>query len=65
VSSVRSSAHASCLGKYFDSEKGRRYDVHVAVLVWAIMQPPLEFMIEMGIRASMCVSSTGSGVLSS
>ena len=64
MSSVPSSAHASCLGKCFGSAKGRRYDAHVVVLVWAIMQPPLEFVIEMGIRASWGVSSIDDGALS-
>jgi hypothetical protein len=54
---VPSSAHASCPGKCFGSAKGRRDDAHVAVLVWAIMQPPREFVIELGIRASGGVSS--------
>jgi hypothetical protein len=64
VSSVPSSAQASCLGKYFGSAKGRRDIAHVADLVWAIMQPPLEFVIEVGRRDSGRVSSIGDGVLS-
>ncbi len=64
VSSVPSNAQASCLGKCFGSEKGHRVDAHVAVLVWAIMQPPLEFVIEARIRAFGGVSSANSGVLS-
>ena len=64
MSSVPSSAHASCLGKSFGSEKGRRVDAHVVVFLWAIMQSPLEFVIEAGIPASRGVSSTNSGVLS-
>ena len=52
MSSVPSSAHASCLGKCVGRAKGRRVAAHVDVLVWAIMQPPLEFVIEVGIRAS-------------
>ena len=64
VSSVPSSAQASCLENCFGSEKGRRVDAHVAVFLWAIMQPPLEFVIEAGIRASGGVLSTNSGVLS-
>ena len=52
MSSVPSSSHASCLGKCFCSAKGRRDAAHVAVLVWAIMQLTLEFVIEVGIRAS-------------
>ena len=51
MSSVSSSAQASCIRKCFGSEKGRRVDAHVVVLAWAIMQPPLEFLIEVGIRA--------------
>ena len=49
MSSVPSSAHASCLGRCVGSAKGRRVAAHVVVLVWAIMQPPLEFVIEVGI----------------
>ena len=64
VSSVPSSAQASYLGKYFGSAKGRRDIAHVAALVWAIMQPPLEFVIEAGSRASGRVSSITDGVLS-
>ena len=64
VSSVPSGAHASCMGKYFGSAKGRRDDAHGFVLVWAIMHPPREFVIELGIRASMCVSSICVGALS-
>jgi hypothetical protein len=64
VSSVPSSAQASCLGKCFGSEKGRRDIAHVADLVWAIMQPPLEFVIEVGRRDSGRVSSIDDGVLS-
>ncbi len=64
MSSVPSSAHASCLGRCFDSAKGRRDDAHVAVLVWAIMPLPLEFVIEVGIRASGGVSSIDDGALS-
>ncbi len=52
MSSVHSSAQASCLAKYFGSEKWRMVDAHVAVFLWAIMQPPLEFVIEAGSRAS-------------
>ena len=52
MSSVPSSTHATCLVRCFGSAKGRRDDVHVIVLVWAIMQPLLEFVIEAGIRAS-------------
>ena len=51
MSSVPSIAHASCLEKCFGCAKGRWDDAHVSTLVWAIMQPPLEFVIEMGIRA--------------
>jgi len=64
VSSVPSSARASCLGECFGSAKGRRDDAHVAVLLWAIMQPPREFVIELGIRASGGVSSKCDGALS-
>ena len=65
VSSVPYSAHASCLGNCFGREKGCRFDAHVAVFLWAIVQPPpLEFVVEAGIRASWGVSSTNSGVLS-
>ncbi len=64
VSSVPSSARASCLGKCFGSAKGRMDDAHVAVLVWAIMQPPLEFVIEVEIRASGNASSIDDGALS-
>ncbi len=64
MSSVPSSAQASCLGKYFGRAKERRDIAHVADLVWAIMQPPLEFVIEVGIRASGGVSSIDDGVLS-
>ena len=64
MSSPPSSAHASCLGKYFGSAKGRRDVAHDAVLVWAIMQPPLEFVIEVGMRASGGVSSIDDGALS-
>jgi len=64
VSSVPSSAQASRLGNNFGSEKGRRVDARVAVFLWAIMYPPLEFLIEAGIRASGDLSSTKSGVLS-
>jgi len=63
VSSVPSSAHASCLGKCFGSAKGRRDDAHNAVLVWAIMQPLLEVVIEVGIRASGGVASINDGAL--
>ena len=52
MSSVPSSTHASCLGECFNSAEGRRDAAHVDVLLWAIMQPPLEFVIEVGIRAS-------------
>jgi hypothetical protein len=48
VSSVSSSAQASCLGKCFGSDKGRRVNAHVAVFLWAITQSPLEFVIEAG-----------------
>ena len=64
VSSVPSSAQASCMGKYVGSAKGRRDIAHVAALVWAILQPPLEFVIEVGSRASGRVSSLNDGVLS-
>jgi hypothetical protein len=64
VSSVPSSAQASCLGKCFGSAKGRRDIAHVAVLVWAIMQPSLEFVIEVGRRAYGVVSSIDDGALS-
>jgi len=63
VSSVPSSAQASCMGKCVGSEKGRRVDAHGAVLVWAIMHASLEFTIEVGIRGSMGVSSTNRGAL--
>ncbi len=63
MSSVHSSAHLSYLGKCFGSAKGRRDDAHVAVLVWAIMQLPLEFVIKVGIRASGGVSSIDDGAL--
>ncbi len=62
--SVPSSTHASCLGKCVGSAKGRRVTAHVVVLLWAIMQLPLEFVIEVGIRASEGVSSIGNGALS-
>ena len=52
MSSVPSSAHANCLGPCFGSEKGRRVDSHVDVMIWAIMQPTLELMIQVGIRTS-------------
>ena len=52
MSSVPSSAQASYLGKYFGRAKGRRDIAHVADLVWAIMQPPLELVRAVGIRAS-------------
>ena len=64
MSSVPSSAQASCLGKCFGRAKGRRDSAHVVDLVWAIMQPPLEFVIEMGRRDSGRVSSIDDGVLS-
>jgi hypothetical protein len=64
VSSVPSSAHASCLGKCFSSARGRRDDAHVACFVWAIMQPPLEFVMEVGIQAFGGVSSIDYGALS-
>jgi hypothetical protein len=64
VSSVPSSAQASCLGKWFGSVKGRRDVAHVADVVWAIMQPPLAFVIEVGRRDSGRVSSVGAGLLS-
>ena len=64
MSSVPSSAQASCLGKLFGSAKGRRDIAHVAALVWAILHPPLEFVIEVGRRASERVSSIADGVLS-
>ena len=63
MSSVPSSTHASCLGKCFGSAKERRDDAHVDVLVWAIMHPPLEFVIEAGIRASGGVSPIGDEAL--
>ena len=50
MSSVPSSAQASCLGKLFGSAKGRRDIAYVAALVWAIMLPPLEFVIEVGVE---------------
>ena len=64
MSSVPSSAHASYLGKSLGSGKGRRVDAHGAIFVWAIMQPPFEFVIAVGIRASVGVFSTDSGALS-
>ena len=64
VSSVSSSAHASCLGKCCGKEKGWRDVAHGAVLMWAIMHPPLEFVSEVGIRASSGMLSAISGVLS-
>ncbi len=64
MSSVPSGAQASCRGKCAGSEKGRRVDAHGAVLVWAIMQHPLEFVLAIGNRASIGVSSTSSGALS-
>ena len=63
MSSVPSSAHANCLGKCVGSAKGRRVAAHVTDLVWAIMQPPLEFVIELRIRASEGVSYIGDGAL--
>ena len=63
MSSVPSSVHAICLGKYFGSEKGCRVDAHVVALVRAITQPPLEYVIEVGIRAYGSVSATNRGVL--
>ncbi len=59
-----SSASSGCLGKCFGSKNGRRVDGYVVVLSWAIMQSPLEFLIETGSRASHGVSSTDSGILS-
>ena len=64
MSSVPSSAQAICLGKRFGNAKGRRDIVHVAALVWAIMQPPFEFVIEVGSRDSGRVSCIDGGVLS-
>ncbi len=64
MSSVPFSAQASCLGTYFGRAKGRRDIAHVADLMWAIMQPPLEFVIEVGSRASRRVSSIDDRVLS-
>ncbi len=65
MSSVPSSAQASCFGKCFASGKGRRVNSHVVVLMLAIMHPsPVEFVIEVGIRAYGGVSTTHSGVLS-
>ena len=63
MSSVPSSAHASSQGKCFGSEKGRGDDAHVVVMVWAIMQPPLEFLIETGIRASIVLRDSECGNL--
>ncbi len=60
MSSVPSSAQASCPRKSYGSEKGRRVDAHVVIFLWAIMQPPLEFVIETESRASKGVSSTNS-----
>ena len=64
VFSVPSSAHASSLGNCFGSAKGRRDEAHVAVLVWAIMQSPREFVIEVVIRAHGSVSSICARALS-